>query len=369
MPQKHESAEAFANKDEEELVQDYNAPIRWYVLSTLFPLVAGTFGPMASAFNICAIAIPWRLTVDAGNTEAQGPHIEDPRWLDAVNIVSLVVAIIANMALLGQMTNRIRFNIASPVTIIGWYISGFLDIALVAAVPTFMPLPAASNATWSQAYYYAIFSGIIYVILSLMLSATAYGVWVGKHTSEFKLSLSQRSLMLQTILFLGYVLAAGAVYAKMEGWVFLDAVYYIVVTLFTIGFGDFSPKTHLGRSLYFPMSVGGIIFVGLIIANIRTLVLESTSVKVSTRLVEKARYRAIKAGDPADGIVKIRGVTKRDINASTELERREKEFNIMREIQAAAARNNRMFALALASAAFFVLWVSRTHQRFGVSIR
>ena len=26
---KHESADAFANKGEEELVQDYNAPIRW----------------------------------------------------------------------------------------------------------------------------------------------------------------------------------------------------------------------------------------------------------------------------------------------------------------------------------------------------
>lgn len=355
---KHESKDAFANKGEEELVQDYNAPIRWYMLATLFPLIAGTFGPMASMFNICAIAIPWRVIVSPQSEQSQGQHIDDPRWLVAVNIVSLVIAILANVALLGQMTNRLRFNVASPVTIVGWYISGFIDIALVAISPSHVPLPADNPmSTYSQAYYYCAFSGSLYVMLSVMLSCTAWGVWIGNYSSEFKLSLSQRSLMLQTILFLGYVLAAGGVYSRIEGWDFLDAVYYVNVTLFTIGFGDYSPETHLGRSLYFPMSVGGIIFVGLIIANIRTLVLESTSVKVSTRLVEKARYKAIKAGDPDNGIVKVRGVKRRNTNAPTELERREKEFDVMREIQAAAALNNRLFALSFATIAFMILWV------------
>ncbi|RMY05659.1 hypothetical protein D0868_06285 [Hortaea werneckii] len=354
---KHESADAFANKGEEELVQDYNAPIRWYMLATLFPLIAGTFGPMASMFNICAIAIPWRLIVDPDSPQSQGEHINDPRWLVAVNIVSLFIAILANVALLGQMTNGLRFNVASPVTIVGWYISGFIDIALAAVAPSQVPLPADNAlATYSQAYYYCIFSGAIYVLLSIMLSCTAWGVWIGNYSSEFKLSLAQRSLMLQTILFLAYVLAAGGVYARVEGWDFLNSVYYIIVTLFTIGFGDFSPETHTGRSLYFPMSVGGIIFVGLIIANIRSLVLESTSVKVSTRLVERMRYKSIKAGSPEDGIVKVRGVLHRDTNAPTELARREKEFEVMREIQAAAAHNNRMIALSMATMAFMILW-------------
>ena len=32
---KHESRANFANKGEEEIVQDYNAPIRWWVIATL----------------------------------------------------------------------------------------------------------------------------------------------------------------------------------------------------------------------------------------------------------------------------------------------------------------------------------------------
>lgn len=127
-----------------------------------------TFGPMASAFNICAVAIDWRLYVSPSSTESEGPHITDPRWLVAVNAISLAIAIIANLALLAHMTNRIRFHIAAPIVLVGWYISGFIDIALVSAAPKYVPLPANASATWSQAYYYAIFSGSIYVLLAMM---------------------------------------------------------------------------------------------------------------------------------------------------------------------------------------------------------
>jgi potassium channel subfamily K len=307
-------------------------------------------------FNICAIAISWRIVVDPDSKEATGHHIPDPHWLVGVNVVSLAIAIVANLSLLGQMTNHLRYNISGPITIVGFYISGFVDIGLVAAASVHLPLPDNPHATYSQAFYYAAFSGAIYVLLAICLSWTAYGIWFGRYSDQFKLSISQRSLMLQTILFLMYVLCSGAIYSTIEGWGLLDATYFVIVTLFTIGFGDLVPTTHLSRSLFFPFAVGGILFVGVIIANIRTLVLESGSVKVSTRLVEKARYKAIKTGKPDEGILKLRGVHKRDTNAPTELERREKEFDVMREIQAVAVRNNRLFALAFATIAFVILW-------------
>lgn len=307
-------------------------------------------------FNVCAIAVPWRIIVNLESKEASGHSIPDPRWLVAVNIVSLIIAIIANLSLLGQMTNRLRYNISGPITIVGFFVSGFVDVGLVAAAQVHLPLGDNPNATYSQAFYYAAFSGVIYVLLSVLLTWTAYGIWFGHYSDQFKLSMSQRSLMLQTILFLAYVLGAGAVYSTLEGWQYLDANYFVIVTLFTIGFGDLVPTTHLARSLFFPFAVGGILFVGVIIANIRTLVLESGSVKVSTRLVEKARFKAIASGKPEEGILKIRGLYKRDTTAETELERREKEFDAMREIQRAAARNNRFFALAFATIAFIVLW-------------
>ena len=53
---------------------------------------------------------------------------------------------------------------------------GFVDIALVAAAPIHLALPSTPEATYSQAYYYACFAGVIYVILASMLTWTAWYV-------------------------------------------------------------------------------------------------------------------------------------------------------------------------------------------------
>ena len=184
---------------------------------------------MASMFNICAISISWRIVVDPASKEANGRHIPDPPWLVGVNIVSLVIAVVANLSLLGQMTNRLRYNISGPITIVGFFISGLVDVALVGAAQAELTLPPSPNATYSQAFYYAALSGAIYVILAMMLSVTAYGIWFAHYSTEFKLSMSQRSLMLQTILLLGYILAGGGIYSTVESWSYLDAIYFSVV--------------------------------------------------------------------------------------------------------------------------------------------
>lgn len=272
--------------------------------------------------------------------------------------MSFVVAIVANVFLLANSFGRIPFRIAQPATIIGWYIASFLLIGLVAAAPAHLPLPSGEARTFSQAYYYAILAAAVYFIVASLLVVTAIGVFLGRHSQDFKLTFSQKTLMIQVLLFLGYLLAAAAVYAKIENWDYLDAVYYVDVTLFTIGFGDFSPKTHLGRGLFFPMAIGGILFVGLIVASISSLVLGLASKKVSIRMVEKARQKALRRFNPKTGAVHLRPFKKSVVEkqGTSELHRRQQEFDIMREVQQKAANDNRMIAAGISIGAFCFLW-------------
>ncbi|KAL8742902.1 MAG: hypothetical protein Q9190_004692 [Brigantiaea leucoxantha] len=73
-------------RDDEELAKEdeqaFLNPSRWWFASTAFPLLAGTFGPMASAFSVCALVENWRVIVPSGpgGNEAHGIDVKDPGW-------------------------------------------------------------------------------------------------------------------------------------------------------------------------------------------------------------------------------------------------------------------------------------------------
>lgn len=67
-------------EEKEEDEQAFLEPSRWWFASTAFPLIAGTFGPMASAFSICALVVHWREYIGPGDSEDTATPIEDPKW-------------------------------------------------------------------------------------------------------------------------------------------------------------------------------------------------------------------------------------------------------------------------------------------------
>ena len=74
------------SQEEEEL--NYLMPTRWWYASTAIPLLAGTFGPMANAFSICALVENWRVKIPPGGTEEHGINIKDPKWYDQQKVLA-----------------------------------------------------------------------------------------------------------------------------------------------------------------------------------------------------------------------------------------------------------------------------------------
>jgi potassium channel subfamily K len=188
---------------------------------------------------------------------------------------------------------------------------------------------------------------------------TVVGAYKGHYPKEFSLTPSQRTLMLQTIGFMMYLLLGALVFSKVEGWHYLDAVYWADFTLLTIGIGgEYVPKTHTGRSLLFPFAIGGIVMVGLVIGSIRSLVLERGKQKISARFMEMKRQSVISSLDDDKKTIRIGFLEKVSFSGKglSEMERREKEFEVMRRIQEKSERNRRYFSLVLSTIAALLLW-------------
>ena len=210
----------------------------------------------------------------------------------------------------------------------------------------------------TQAFYYAIFACAIYFIIASLMIYTVYGAWKGHYPKEFKLSMSQRTLMLQTISFMIYMVGGAGIYAKIEGWMFLDALYFTDYTLLTIGIGDYSPSTHLGRGLLFPYAIGGIIILGLVIGSIRTLVLERGKKKLGSRIVEKKRQTHVRKllNKKTHKLTPIESEEQARALGMSERQRREQEFNLMRKIQEEASTRQKWQALLISASAWLFLW-------------
>ncbi|KAF1831826.1 voltage-gated potassium channel [Decorospora gaudefroyi] len=340
--------------------REYLDPSRWWFASTAIPLIAGTFGPMANAFSICALTVEWRVYIPPGKTEATGTKLRDPRWLIAVNSVSLAFALIANISLLLNMSRRLSFAVAQPITITGFYMASFLLIALVSVASSeiFRIQPMETHAL-SQAFYYGILAAAIYFIIACLLSFTAYGAFKGHYAKEFRLTASQRTLMLQTIAFMVYLLLGAVVYSKTEGWDYLDAVFFTNFTLLTIGFGgQWVPVTHTARSFTIPFAIGGLVTVGLVIGSIRTLILEHGKQKMAARFMEVRRQKALASIDNETRTMLIGWLRKIEFSEKglSENQRREQEFHVMRRLQTLSERKRRYTALAISATAALLLW-------------
>lgn len=61
-------------------------PSRWWFASSAFPMIAGTLGPVASAFSICALVRPWRERFPPGSDIDKAPFIEDPIWCVSLDL-------------------------------------------------------------------------------------------------------------------------------------------------------------------------------------------------------------------------------------------------------------------------------------------
>lgn len=208
-------------------------------------------------------------------------------------------------------------------------------------------------------------AAILYFVDASLLTITFWGASTGHYRKDLILTVSERTLMLQTIMLLIYLLLGAYIFSEIESWHYLDAVYWTVVTLFTVGFGDYYPTTDLGRALLIPFALTGIITLGLVINSVRNLILEHGRRCVAARIDDRKRRKIIqKILSHSDDrtLEPIREESKTSVAQSNkapgiEFERRKAEFALMRKIQVKSSSHRGWVAMAISTFSWLILWL------------
>ena len=98
-----------------------------------------------------------------------------------------------------------------------------------------------------------------------------------------------------TISLIALIIISAKIYQNIEGWTFLDSIYFTIITFTTIGYGDLTPQTSNGKILTIILSFIGIAIVFYIISLIGSRVFkkkidkEVSQIKKATREQERAK--------------------------------------------------------------------------------
>lgn len=107
-----------------------DAPEDWWFASIAIPLLAATIGPLANVLSIAALVSYWREEISSSSDtvlpQLNGVPIKDPRWATGLNVASLVTGYVGNAFLFFNMTNRVRYLVALPMTIFLWTCSSLI---------------------------------------------------------------------------------------------------------------------------------------------------------------------------------------------------------------------------------------------------
>ena len=65
------------------------------------------------------------------------------------------------------------------------------------------------------------------------------------------------------------IIATAAIFHWLEGWNWLDSIYFVVITFTTIGYGDFTPTTPLTKLITIFVALNGVAVLLMLFDEIR----------------------------------------------------------------------------------------------------
>jgi voltage-gated potassium channel len=84
------------------------------------------------------------------------------------------------------------------------------------------------------------------------------------------------------------IVIGAAIFHWLEGWSWLDSIYFVVITLTTIGYGDLAPTTPLTKIITIFYGLNGVIMLLMLFDVVRTLRGWDLSTRSSEEVINKS---------------------------------------------------------------------------------
>ncbi|KAG0272613.1 hypothetical protein BGZ95_011610 [Linnemannia exigua] len=256
----------------------------------MLPLLIGCIIPVSILINVPSITSPWVGLASYNETlqDWNEPEaLEIPHWLNGIIILALVMAIICNICVLFRFLER---NVYHSV-VLSLITATIQDALCIGAVVAFGVLyPPSKGYVYLEGFWTMLASILFSFLATILISIDLH------RTPNFRLQGSgvthKQRLLIAEAMTLCFYLAIGAlIFIYLEKWSFLEALFFVMVTITTIGFGDRVPQTTGGRIFVVAYAAGGIVLLALAVNAIRYVILEDLHRRFAIRAKERKAKR------------------------------------------------------------------------------
>ncbi|KAF9127598.1 hypothetical protein BGW39_005763 [Mortierella sp. 14UC] len=256
----------------------------------MLPLLIGCIIPVSILINVPSITSPW-VGLGSYNETLQDwndPEVlEIPHWLNGIIISALVMAIICNICVLFRFLERQVYH-SVVLSLITATIQDALCIGAV--VPFGILYPPSKGYVYLEGFW-TMLASILFSFLATILISIDLHRTPNFHLQGSGVTHKQRLLIAEAMTLCFYLAIGALVLIYLEKWTFLDAMFFVMVTITTIGFGDRAPQTTGGRIFVIIYAAGGIVLLALAVNAIRYVILEDLHRRFAIRAKERKAKR------------------------------------------------------------------------------
>lgn len=254
----------------------------------VLPLISGVFVPFAILLAIPGLTEHWYIRTNALHQVVE--FESNPLYLRAMLAFSMACAVVTNICLLIRLLEKMVKKMTF-ICIAALSVHDILDAIVI--IMFIIKTQKDDGFILGQAFWMTLCSTLASLVTNVTL---ILDYWMTSDSERHRSGLTgkQRSLTIIIIVLLCYVALGAAVHAPLLSISFVNALYFTVVCIETVGFGDIDPKTPGARIFSSLFTTGGIVILAVAIGLIREALLEAIQANLYARIRRARKQRIIR---------------------------------------------------------------------------